>query len=61
MTSSLVGSEMCIRDSFAYCPYCGLPAREHGITDATAKHEGPMHGRSPVSYTHLTLPTICSV
>eukprot|EP00969_Alexandrium_andersonii_P092558 4086154-Alexandrium_andersonii.AAC.1 len=63
MSASLVGSEMCIRDS-------ADPSREH----ARKTHE-PLEGpsartgtlrpgdvcRAPVSYTHLTLPTICSV
>eukprot|EP00975_Prorocentrum_lima_P051078 10702172-Prorocentrum_lima.AAC.1 len=60
MTSSLVGSEMCIRDrapAMASRPspwslgswgrWCRLPLA--------------LGGPSPVSYTHLTLPTICSV
>eukprot|EP00975_Prorocentrum_lima_P040380 8475840-Prorocentrum_lima.AAC.1 len=61
MTSSLVGSEMCIRDRLT--PK-GRPSHpKHHIlqkrfTDsdccATPCYE-------PVSYTHLTLPTICSV
>eukprot|EP00969_Alexandrium_andersonii_P210516 9299577-Alexandrium_andersonii.AAC.1 len=62
MSASLVGSEMCIRDSVATAhaltrgicsslrvgaaTYCGLPGRAYP---------------DPVSYTHLTLPTICSV
>eukprot|EP00975_Prorocentrum_lima_P023357 4911546-Prorocentrum_lima.AAC.1 len=63
MTSSLVGSEMCIRDR---------DARTHGRTDA--RTHGRTHARThyrlcghfgssstSVSYTHLTLPTICSV
>eukprot|EP00975_Prorocentrum_lima_P021395 4511530-Prorocentrum_lima.AAC.1 len=61
MTSSLVGSEMCIRDSVrsgygagrfrdATCVHCLLI----GI-DVVAAFV------LPVSYTHLTLPTICSV
>eukprot|EP00975_Prorocentrum_lima_P011918 2533337-Prorocentrum_lima.AAC.1 len=61
MTSSLVGSEMCIRD------------RHY----AFRRHQQPWKSASPpemvivvcavplahkaVSYTHLTLPTICSV
>eukprot|EP00975_Prorocentrum_lima_P043577 9146652-Prorocentrum_lima.AAC.1 len=61
MTSSLVGSEMCIRDSAQHDP-CALPT---GV-----RHSTPWHPFSntrillrqwPVSYTHLTLPTICSV
>eukprot|EP00975_Prorocentrum_lima_P003579 783547-Prorocentrum_lima.AAC.1 len=60
MTSSLVGSEMCIRDS---------------STSGQVREENPPAGprpwphppcsswreAHPVSYTHLTLPTICSV
>eukprot|EP00975_Prorocentrum_lima_P003902 851962-Prorocentrum_lima.AAC.1 len=63
MTSSLVGSEMCIRDSIAFAlfrcasgntaPLQELPAGLH--------HTHPMRLPVPVSYTHLTLPTICSV
>eukprot|EP00975_Prorocentrum_lima_P002236 488575-Prorocentrum_lima.AAC.1 len=63
MTSSLVGSEMCIRDSRRFqsalarqglvptfnWPCAGLAARRRA------------GGSSTVSYTHLTLPTICSV
>eukprot|EP00975_Prorocentrum_lima_P036350 7646683-Prorocentrum_lima.AAC.1 len=63
MTSSLVGSEMCIRDSVltvlgwmlrrcmrsARCPYLASLGRPDGM------------GEEAVSYTHLTLPTICSV
>eukprot|EP00969_Alexandrium_andersonii_P130763 5782792-Alexandrium_andersonii.AAC.1 len=62
MSASLVGSEMCIRDrpclntgnSFA------LSELELGETD-TASNRVPIEPRSAVSYTHLTLPTICSV
>eukprot|EP00975_Prorocentrum_lima_P054442 11417786-Prorocentrum_lima.AAC.1 len=61
MTSSLVGSEMCIRDS--------SKARKLGRNRAfqdVASGLGPSKARNlgetgPVSYTHLTLPTICSV
>eukprot|EP00975_Prorocentrum_lima_P032838 6897541-Prorocentrum_lima.AAC.1 len=62
MTSSFVGSEMCIRDS---------PKTRVSESDAHWKEsiedKGPSvlplgtHGRHSVSYTHLTLPTICSV
>eukprot|EP00975_Prorocentrum_lima_P027549 5789750-Prorocentrum_lima.AAC.1 len=60
MTSSLVGSEMCIRDSLqrslarqrkAFQWEAELRERERMLE--AADH--------PVSYTHLTLPTICSV
>eukprot|EP00975_Prorocentrum_lima_P029534 6199970-Prorocentrum_lima.AAC.1 len=63
MTSSLVGSEMCIRDSFwgalpdTYAHkhmYWALEVPIHGCLG------GWLAGRA-VSYTHLTLPTICSV
>eukprot|EP00969_Alexandrium_andersonii_P168929 7466328-Alexandrium_andersonii.AAC.1 len=63
MSASLVGSEMCIRDR----PPAPMRLRtaECGLQPA-----GPAGSRatelqsvdcSPVSYTHLTLPTICSV
>eukprot|EP00975_Prorocentrum_lima_P025323 5316091-Prorocentrum_lima.AAC.1 len=63
MTSSLVGSEMCIRDS--------NKAQRHGegreFTRQCGKGRkftrpyGKGRKSTPVSYTHLTLPTICSV
>eukprot|EP00975_Prorocentrum_lima_P032095 6739364-Prorocentrum_lima.AAC.1 len=63
MTSSLVGSEMCIRDS-------GLPLPETAsghsgvslldLPDPNAFINGTIPCKA-VSYTHLTLPTICSV
>eukprot|EP00969_Alexandrium_andersonii_P088484 3902822-Alexandrium_andersonii.AAC.1 len=61
MSASLVGSEMCIRDRLRGCrrsswsprvlagPAEGLPARMPPLREES------------VSYTHLTLPTICSV
>eukprot|EP00969_Alexandrium_andersonii_P201410 8900073-Alexandrium_andersonii.AAC.1 len=61
MSASLVGSEMCIRDSFG---------EEAGVASPRGpKRAGPPRRdlRRPypqgwaVSYTHLTLPTICSV
>eukprot|EP00969_Alexandrium_andersonii_P202172 8933345-Alexandrium_andersonii.AAC.1 len=62
MSASLVGSEMCIRDS----------GEQRGIQRAAAPWEGEgnapealvpfcCYPSGPVSYTHLTLPTICSV
>eukprot|EP00969_Alexandrium_andersonii_P226572 10005690-Alexandrium_andersonii.AAC.1 len=63
MSASLVGSEMCIRDSHS--------GGRSG--DASAGQAFPMlraarslpgdapAATAPVSYTHLTLPTICSV
>eukprot|EP00975_Prorocentrum_lima_P057232 12005438-Prorocentrum_lima.AAC.1 len=63
MTSSLVGSEMCIRDRV-----CMFTLRRHETTPlhiaATQLLRGEVvgvEGAVPVSYTHLTLPTICSV
>eukprot|EP00969_Alexandrium_andersonii_P249036 11005678-Alexandrium_andersonii.AAC.1 len=63
MSASLVGSEMCIRDS---------PPTRGGDSPSEAcsklLHTGECGLKScyafvvmPVSYTHLTLPTICSV
>eukprot|EP00969_Alexandrium_andersonii_P256666 11347108-Alexandrium_andersonii.AAC.1 len=63
MSASLVGSEMCIRDRNA-------PVRRgrfEGICEAPALRPTKVFGQPiegagvPVSYTHLTLPTICSV
>eukprot|EP00969_Alexandrium_andersonii_P158128 6988106-Alexandrium_andersonii.AAC.1 len=62
MSASLVGSEMCIRDRrgdeyFAtpgHCVCSGPRLRAPGLAPRDVV---PV----PVSYTHLTLPTICSV
>eukprot|EP00975_Prorocentrum_lima_P036469 7672403-Prorocentrum_lima.AAC.1 len=62
MTSSLVGSEMCIRDR-----YCSSVVVPPWLPGRTWPYVVPLQtGRVlktsyPVSYTHLTLPTICSV
>eukprot|EP00975_Prorocentrum_lima_P037024 7793153-Prorocentrum_lima.AAC.1 len=63
MTSSLVGSEMCIRDS----NYNHLPSGTVPLPDRSAlkirdsnQYQNVVNSSS-VSYTHLTLPTICSV
>eukprot|EP00969_Alexandrium_andersonii_P147795 6534427-Alexandrium_andersonii.AAC.1 len=63
MSASLVGSEMCIRDS-------PNPVRRFE-NNAASKCKPPPRKLCPtpcasqamraVSYTHLTLPTICSV
>eukprot|EP00975_Prorocentrum_lima_P021284 4482421-Prorocentrum_lima.AAC.1 len=62
MTSSLVGSEMCIRDR---SPPSGIQSTRKANGK---KKNAPQHKAFPgkatssaVSYTHLTLPTICSV
>eukprot|EP00975_Prorocentrum_lima_P021188 4460287-Prorocentrum_lima.AAC.1 len=60
MTSSLVGSEMCIRDSGSL--YRPRPGRLNGHRHVAGDVAGAGLIRfAPVSYTHLTLPTICSV
>eukprot|EP00969_Alexandrium_andersonii_P082361 3629951-Alexandrium_andersonii.AAC.1 len=63
MSASLVGSEMCIRDR-----PCLLLLRGKGVqqTALLGDHQRlvarvGVSRLSPVSYTHLTLPTICSV
>eukprot|EP00969_Alexandrium_andersonii_P296337 13095930-Alexandrium_andersonii.AAC.1 len=61
MSASLVGSEMCIRDSPMpntkqhYAASCGF-LRPGGLPPTQLPALV-----TPVSYTHLTLPTICSV
>eukprot|EP00969_Alexandrium_andersonii_P149108 6593903-Alexandrium_andersonii.AAC.1 len=62
MSASLVGSEMCIRDRPHPCGCRPLSLRI--IAGGCESCRCPSCGRSrgvPVSYTHLTLPTICSV
>eukprot|EP00969_Alexandrium_andersonii_P088698 3913603-Alexandrium_andersonii.AAC.1 len=62
MSASLVGSEMCIRDS-------RWPAQKAEACPDVAAAAGAVplqvpcspRARKAVSYTHLTLPTICSV
>eukprot|EP00975_Prorocentrum_lima_P049443 10342311-Prorocentrum_lima.AAC.1 len=63
MTSSLVVSEMCIRDSLRTLH---VIARSSSRVEPHFYFPGRPVGRcvsvdTPVSYTHLTLPTICSV
>eukprot|EP00969_Alexandrium_andersonii_P270793 11969137-Alexandrium_andersonii.AAC.1 len=61
MSASLVGSEMCIRDRVGHRKAAeeppGMP-RAGGGRRGAAGVAGVSHA---VSYTHLTLPTICSV
>eukprot|EP00969_Alexandrium_andersonii_P022246 973939-Alexandrium_andersonii.AAC.1 len=62
MSASLVGSEMCIRDRPPHL--LGFTWRR--VPDALRRAAGPsiriwVRPSLPVSYTHLTLPTICSV
>eukprot|EP00975_Prorocentrum_lima_P049617 10381931-Prorocentrum_lima.AAC.1 len=60
MTSSLVGSEMCIRDSTIE-PEIRRAAPGLAAVRAQALRVACLCQVGPVSYTHLTLPTICSV
>eukprot|EP00975_Prorocentrum_lima_P039488 8297107-Prorocentrum_lima.AAC.1 len=62
MTSSLVGSEMCIRDSCDTDRHCCLVLDVACTSDSANATESLMFvDACSVSYTHLTLPTICSV
>eukprot|EP00975_Prorocentrum_lima_P013268 2818085-Prorocentrum_lima.AAC.1 len=63
MTSSLVGSEMCIRDrdNTLHSP---TGSTDSGCLQATLENHDTrsrLQAWVAVSYTHLTLPTICSV
>eukprot|EP00969_Alexandrium_andersonii_P031844 1391462-Alexandrium_andersonii.AAC.1 len=62
MSASLVGSEMCIRDrgnpGRRLLTTSQVPARHHLRLEHAA---GRQAASRAVSYTHLTLPTICSV
>eukprot|EP00975_Prorocentrum_lima_P013582 2885262-Prorocentrum_lima.AAC.1 len=61
MTSSLVGSEMCIRDSSF--TWKEQPSQQSAWGENPVKQWKDHGGQTfyAVSYTHLTLPTICSV
>eukprot|EP00969_Alexandrium_andersonii_P016413 718798-Alexandrium_andersonii.AAC.1 len=62
MSASLVGSEMCIRDRCLFTP---IRRREREYSQSLGEYGGIDEPRGlftkSVSYTHLTLPTICSV
>eukprot|EP00975_Prorocentrum_lima_P012651 2682396-Prorocentrum_lima.AAC.1 len=62
MTSSLVGSEMCIRDRLQHGINLVLIWEEitHHAPIAQVLNDNSATSET-VSYTHLTLPTICSV
>eukprot|EP00969_Alexandrium_andersonii_P317585 14030342-Alexandrium_andersonii.AAC.1 len=60
MSASLVGSEMCIRDR-SRVPRQGRKRQSGGPQRRRSAPIGRGRPRPPVSYTHLTLPTICSV
>eukprot|EP00969_Alexandrium_andersonii_P082580 3640448-Alexandrium_andersonii.AAC.1 len=62
MSASLVGSEMCIRDRRR----AELPTMQRSTNGGTSaeghRQRSTCRGaQTAVSYTHLTLPTICSV
>eukprot|EP00969_Alexandrium_andersonii_P028689 1253255-Alexandrium_andersonii.AAC.1 len=62
MSASLVGSEMCIRDrrndACSTTPALQMNTRSQ---QQRRTHAQRAPSAQPVSYTHLTLPTICSV
>eukprot|EP00969_Alexandrium_andersonii_P003546 153294-Alexandrium_andersonii.AAC.1 len=63
MSASLVGSEMCIRDRCRHVeeePATGQGRRAKAL-ERGAQRIPKRNPTKPVSYTHLTLPTICSV
>eukprot|EP00969_Alexandrium_andersonii_P251397 11110677-Alexandrium_andersonii.AAC.1 len=63
MSASLVGSEMCIRDSLQgeqFEVVLGPRSQAPNACNYCALSMG-RRSEQPVSYTHLTLPTICSV
>eukprot|EP00975_Prorocentrum_lima_P004625 1006860-Prorocentrum_lima.AAC.1 len=63
MTSSLVGSEMCIRDRWRSVHFQTSPCDCVATMMTVRATSVTIHCRVgvAVSYTHLTLPTICSV
>eukprot|EP00969_Alexandrium_andersonii_P065491 2886388-Alexandrium_andersonii.AAC.1 len=66
MSASLVGSEMCIRDRHRDAETQQRRGTETQRQEDTETHRDTQrhteaHRDTPVSYTHLTLPTICSV
>eukprot|EP00969_Alexandrium_andersonii_P265505 11733195-Alexandrium_andersonii.AAC.1 len=62
MSASLVGSEMCIRDSPPSPPTkISLLAPECAGNCLGTRASDASTASTAVSYTHLTLPTICSV
>eukprot|EP00969_Alexandrium_andersonii_P191981 8478950-Alexandrium_andersonii.AAC.1 len=61
MSASLVGSEMCIRDRDTTAQTLPTPQRARRNEHQAQLPFGCRLQPGPVSYTHLTLPTICSV
>eukprot|EP00969_Alexandrium_andersonii_P202920 8967039-Alexandrium_andersonii.AAC.1 len=62
MSASLVGSEMCIRDRTKVLHFLNR-VEQTSVADFAVNWRSFEYLRNPVSvsYTHLTLPTICSV
>eukprot|EP00969_Alexandrium_andersonii_P017993 787481-Alexandrium_andersonii.AAC.1 len=61
MSASLVGSEMCIRDRRISRRRRSRPPPDSPAQTSTQLQARTADKPGPVSYTHLTLPTICSV
>eukprot|EP00969_Alexandrium_andersonii_P009562 418047-Alexandrium_andersonii.AAC.1 len=61
MSASLVGSEMCIRDRHRTVCFRAAAKLHSAALDNGCWAFRPLPVTEPVSYTHLTLPTICSV
>eukprot|EP00969_Alexandrium_andersonii_P219392 9689464-Alexandrium_andersonii.AAC.1 len=63
MSASLVGSEMCIRDRLLRRVNAQIAPRalSTGARGAPVQMRTYFNTPHTVSYTHLTLPTICSV
>eukprot|EP00969_Alexandrium_andersonii_P269503 11911992-Alexandrium_andersonii.AAC.1 len=63
MSASLVGSEMCIRDRQPVCfmAACLLQGSVSASWHTVCFMAARLDCDEAVSYTHLTLPTICSV
>eukprot|EP00969_Alexandrium_andersonii_P172253 7615165-Alexandrium_andersonii.AAC.1 len=62
MSASLVGSEMCIRDRSLAAPVMAATiAIPNPIEKCCCPDPQLRVALQAVSYTHLTLPTICSV
>eukprot|EP00969_Alexandrium_andersonii_P233506 10308970-Alexandrium_andersonii.AAC.1 len=61
MSASLVGSEMCIRDRCGNAEQFPAPSASDWIISPKLRAELKRPELEAVSYTHLTLPTICSV
>eukprot|EP00969_Alexandrium_andersonii_P313664 13858348-Alexandrium_andersonii.AAC.1 len=63
MSASLVGSEMCIRDRRSTVSMCvdRRPVYNRSRFQRYTQFAAGSSSFGAVSYTHLTLPTICSV